>query len=114
MAQQLPIQRSIRVTEVRNHLASVLNRVFRGEEQLVIEKSGVPVAAIISMTDYEQYRRYRAQQLHTQLGRELGAEAIKQGLTEEALIASMEEARQAVYDEMYGMNGRSDREAETK
>ncbi|HYP40082.1 MAG TPA: type II toxin-antitoxin system Phd/YefM family antitoxin [Chloroflexia bacterium] len=114
MAQKLPTQRSLRVTEVRNHLGSILNRVLHGEEHLVIEKLGVPVAAIISMTDYEQYRRYRAQELHTQLGRKLGAEAIKQGLTEEALIASMEDARQAVYDDMYGANGKSDREAETK
>lgn len=114
MAQKLPIQRAIRVTEVRNHLGSILNRVFRGEEHLVIEKSGVPVAAIISMTDYEQYRRYMAQHLHTQLGRKLGAEAIKQGLTEEALIASMEEDRQAVYEDMYGAKGRIGTKAETK
>src|SRR5438552_17876908 len=101
---KLPSRKSVRVTEMRNHLASILNRVFRGEEHLVIEKSGTPVAAIISMEDYEQYRRLMAQQLHANLGRKLGAEVERQGLSEEDLIASMEEDREAVYQEMYGKN----------
>jgi prevent-host-death family protein len=105
---KLPVQRSIRVTEVRNHLGSILNRVFRGEEHLVIEKLGIPVAAIISMREYEQYRRYLARRLHQDLGRKLGAEAEKQGLSEEELVASMEEDRRAVYEEMYGRNSEND------
>ena len=103
-SRKLPIQKIIGATEVRNHLGSLLNRVFRGEEHLVVEKSGIPVAAIISMQDYEEYRRYVAQQLHIELGRKLGAEAERQGLTEEKLIADMEEARATVYEEMYGKN----------
>ena len=102
MAQKLPMQRFIRVTEVGNHLGSLINRVFRGEEHLVIEKLGIPIAAVISMREYEEYRRYVAQQLHTNLGRRLGAAAEKQGLTEDDLIASIEEDRRAVYEEMYG------------
>ncbi len=102
MAQKLPMQRTINVTEVRNHLGALVNRVFRGEEHVVIEKLGIPVAAVISMREYEEYRRYVAQQLHTDLGRRLGAAAEEQGLTEENLIASMEEDRETVYQEMYG------------
>src|SRR5436190_10881359 len=98
---KLPMQKQIAVTEVRNNLGSLLNRVFRGEEHLVIEKLGIPVAAIISMKDYEQFRHYVAQQFHQDLGRKLGSEAQKQGLTEEKLIANVEEDRQAVYEEMY-------------
>lgn len=101
MAHKLPVQRFIRVTEVRKHLGPILNRVFRGEEHLVIEKSGMPVAAVISMKDYEQYRRYMVQELHRDLGRKLGVEAEKQALSEEELIASMEDDRRAVYEEMY-------------
>ena len=104
---KLPMQRFIRVTEVRNHLGSLINRVFRGEEHLVIEKLGIPVAAVISMREYEEYRRYLAQQLHQDLGRKLGAEAEKQGLREEELIAKMEEDRQAVYEETYGRKAKS-------
>jgi prevent-host-death family protein len=111
---KLPMQKLIGATEVRNHFGSHLNRVFRGEEHLVIEKLGMPVAALISMKDYEQYRHYLAQQLHKDLGRKLGAEADKQGLTEEALIASMEEDRQAVYEEMYGATGSKGKKAKAK
>ena len=102
MAQKLPMQRIIRVTEVRNHLGSLINRVFRGEEHLVIEKLGIPVAAVISMREYEEFRQYLSQQLHASLGRRLGAAAEKQGLTEDDLIDSMEEDRKAVYEETYG------------
>ena len=101
-SQKFPMRKTIGATEVRNHLGSLLNSVFRGEEHLVIEKSGIPVAALISMEDYEEYRRYVAERIHIELGRKLGAEADRLGLTEEMLIEGMEEARQAVYEEMYG------------
>jgi prevent-host-death family protein len=102
MAENLPMTKVIGATEVRNNLGSLLNRVHRGKEQLVVEKLGIPVAAIISIKDFEQYRRLLAQAYHQDLGRELGAAAKAQGLTEEQLIANMEEDRQAVYDELYG------------
>src|SRR5829696_7402161 len=104
---RLPIQRVIRVTEVRNHLGSLINRVFRGEEHLVIEKLGIPVAAVISMREYEEYRRYLARELHQVLGRKLGAEARHQGLDEEELIASLDDDRRAIYDDMYGKSARN-------
>ena len=47
-------------------------------------------------------RREKARQRLDELGRRLGAEAERQGLTEEQLIAEIEEDRQAVYAEMYG------------
>lgn len=104
---KLPMQRFIPITEVRNHLGSMLNRVFRGEEHVVIEKLGMPVAAVISMKDYDEYRRYLARQLHQDLGHGLGADAEKQGLSEEKLISSLEEDRQAVYEEMYGRQNKA-------
>jgi hypothetical protein len=88
-------------------IADVAARVFRGEGYLVVERSGVPLTAVISMKDYEQYRLFVAQQLHRELGRKLGAEADRQGVDEEAFIASMEEDRQAVYAEMYGGKAKS-------
>lgn len=103
MAEKLPMTKVIGATEMRNNLSSLLNRIHRGKEQLVVEKLGIPVVAIISIQDYEQYRRLLAQEYHQQLGRKLGAAAKTQALTEEQLIAEMEEDRQAVYEEMYGV-----------
>ena len=96
------MQKVMGVTDVRNNLGAILSRIFRGEEHLVVEKSGIPVAVIISMKDYEEYRRHLAQSMLKDLGRKLGAEAEKKGLTEEKLIEALEEDRQAVYEEMYG------------
>jgi hypothetical protein len=61
------------------------------------------------MREYEQYRRYLAGRLHQDLGRKLGAEAERQGINEEELIASMEEDRRAVFEEMYVGNSEDDR-----
>lgn len=102
MLDKLPMKKVIGATEVRNHLGTLLNRVHRGDEHLVIEKLGIPVAVVISMKDYEQYRRFLAEQMLKDLGRKMGAEAERKGLTEEKLIEQMEEDRAAVYEEMYG------------
>jgi hypothetical protein len=68
----------------------------------VSESPGILVAAIIRIQDYEQYRRLLAQEYHQRPDRKVGAAVKAQALTEEQLIADMEEDRQAVYEEMYG------------
>ena len=40
-------------TAVREHWSDVVNKVSRNETRVVIEKSGVPVAVIISARNYE-------------------------------------------------------------
>jgi prevent-host-death family protein len=106
MADRLPIQKTIPATEVRNRLGELLNRVYRRQEHLVVEKLGIPVAAIISMHEYEQFRRLLARQQLTDLGRKVGAEADRQGLTEEMLQEELAETHKAVFAEKYGNRGR--------
>jgi len=102
MADRLPMQKTIPATEVRNKLGELLNRVYRREEHLVVEKLGIPVAAIISMREYEQFRRLLAQQQLADLGRRVGAEASRQGLTEEQLQEELSATRKALFHEKYG------------
>ena len=102
MAEKLPMKKVIGATEVRNKLGRFLNRVYHGEEHLVIEKLGIPVAAIISMKDYEQYRRLLAESMLKGLGSKVGAEAKRQGLTQEQLSKEIEETRREVFQENYG------------
>lgn len=102
MAVKLSMKKVIGATEVRNNFGQYLNRVHRGEEHLVVEKLGIPVAAVISIKEYEQYRQLLAEKLHHDLGRQMGEEYDRQGLTEEQLIEQMEEDREAVYQERYG------------
>lgn len=102
MEKRLPTKTTIGATEARNHFGEFLKRVHSGEEHLVIEKMGIPVAAIISVGDYQYYRRLLASEMLRKLGRSVGAEAEAQGLTEEKLLELMEEDRQTVYRKMYG------------
>lgn len=101
MIESLPVQKIIPATEVRNNLGKLLNQVHRNEQHLVVEKLGIPVAAIISMKDYEQYRRMFAARQLTVLGRRAGAEAERKGLTESQLHKELEGTRQTILRESY-------------
>ncbi|MBI2863365.1 MAG: type II toxin-antitoxin system Phd/YefM family antitoxin [Chloroflexi bacterium] len=92
MPERLPAQKAIPATEVRNKLGRLLDRVCRSEEHIVVEKSGIPVAVIISMRDYEQYRRLLAKKSLDTLGPKLAQEAERQGLTEEGLQTEVRKA----------------------
>ncbi|NJN82553.1 MAG: type II toxin-antitoxin system Phd/YefM family antitoxin [Caldilineaceae bacterium] len=50
-------QHRLGATELRNQLGKLLNRVQARKEHLLIEKLGIPVAAVISMEEYEEYQR---------------------------------------------------------
>ena len=56
-----PMTQTIAASEARQHFSQLLNQVFRRERRIVIEKSGVPVAALISADDLEQLRRLEEQ-----------------------------------------------------
>ena len=101
MAEKLPQTLKIGVTEVRKNLGGILNLVHKGEEHVVVEKLGAPVAAIINIQDYEQYRQLLAQRMHRELGRKVGAEALKQGITPEQLLEEIKETRKTLFKEEY-------------
>lgn len=45
---------TIKASEARVHFGEVLRRVHSGQARLVVEKGGIPVAAIVSMDDLER------------------------------------------------------------
>jgi prevent-host-death family protein len=92
---------NVGATEVRNHFGKFLNRVYRGEEHLVVEKGGIPVAALIGMREYEAFQRWLATQRLHELGPKLQADAQRKGLTEDQLARLLEEDRESVYRERY-------------
>ncbi len=49
---------TINASEARQHWSELLNKVFRKETRVIVEKSGIPVAAIISADDLERLSRY--------------------------------------------------------
>ena len=46
-----PTIETMKFTDARQHLSQVVNRVARHETRVLLEKSGVPVAAIVSADD---------------------------------------------------------------
>lgn len=49
----------LKTSDVRSNLSQLLNRVFRGETDVIVEKSGIPVAAIVSTQDYEKLQQIK-------------------------------------------------------
>jgi prevent-host-death family protein len=49
---------TIKASDARQQWSELLNKVFRKETRVVVEKSGIPVAAIISAEDLERLNRY--------------------------------------------------------
>lgn len=48
-------------SEVRQKWSQLLNKVFRNQTRVVVEKSGIPVAAVISAEDLERLSRLEEQ-----------------------------------------------------
>jgi prevent-host-death family protein len=49
---------SLKFTEARPKLSSILDRVFRRETRIRLYKGSTPVAAIVSIKDLEELERY--------------------------------------------------------
>jgi prevent-host-death family protein len=48
------------VSEARRTFSETLNRVYRGEARVMIEKNGIPVGALVSPNELEQLDRLNA------------------------------------------------------
>lgn len=51
---------TMKASDVRANWANLLNKVYKRETEVVVEKSGIPVAALVSAKDYEEFRRVQA------------------------------------------------------
>jgi len=61
MRERAPITQTMKATEARAHWSQLLNDVFRGQRRVIVEKSGIPVAAIVSARDLERWQRLDAE-----------------------------------------------------
>jgi prevent-host-death family protein len=57
MQEQEPMTKTIKASDTRQQFSKLLNEVFRGEKRVVVEKSGIPVAAIVSPQDFKLLAR---------------------------------------------------------
>ncbi len=97
---------TISSTDVQRQFGQVVRRTYSGKEHFIVERDGLPVVAIISMNEYEDYMRERDRQARLREFREatraMGEDVEAQGLTEEDTEAKVEEVRQRLYEERHG------------
>jgi prevent-host-death family protein len=55
MREQTPMTQTMKISEVKNTLSSLVNQVYRKQTRVLVEKSGIPVAAIISADDLARF-----------------------------------------------------------
>lgn len=61
MQTKQPESRTMSASEVRSHWSEVVEDVYRGEARVIVERSGIPVAAVISLDEYKQFERSEAE-----------------------------------------------------
>jgi prevent-host-death family protein len=61
MRTHVPTIQTMKASEARQNFSQLLNQVFRGETRVLVEKSGIPVAAIISAQDLDRLNQLEAQ-----------------------------------------------------
>jgi prevent-host-death family protein len=54
MRGQQPVTETMKISSVRAELNTLVNRVYRQETRVIVEKSGIPVAALVSTDDLER------------------------------------------------------------
>lgn len=48
-------------SDVRKEWSQLLNSVFKDQKRVIVEKSGIPVAAVISAEDLERFKKLEEQ-----------------------------------------------------
>ena len=51
MREQEPMTQTMKISDVKNQLSSLVNEVYRKETRVLVEKAGIPVAALVSADD---------------------------------------------------------------
>ena len=57
MAQDPPVTQTMKISDVRSQLNTLVNEVYRKETRVIVEKSGIPVAGIVSAEDLRRLDR---------------------------------------------------------
>jgi prevent-host-death family protein len=105
------MQVRVRSTDLQRNFRDVINRAGSGREHIIVERDGLPVIAMISMTEYDELMREREQleqerqrriKRFVENARAIGQEFENEGLTEEQLLEDLDEIRAERFKEQYG------------
>ena len=107
MLTERPEQVTLRSTDVQRNFRAVVNQAAAGHEHIIVERDGLPVIVMLSVAEYQLLMREREQRAERlkkfeATARRIGQAIERQGLSEEEVMAQLEETKQEVYDEHYG------------
>jgi prevent-host-death family protein len=57
MSTPAPTTETMKISDVKQQLNSLVNRVYRREVRILVEKAGIPVAGIVSVQDLQRLER---------------------------------------------------------
>jgi prevent-host-death family protein len=61
MRAQPPTIQTMNISAVKSRLNSLINDIYRGETRILVEKSGIPVAALVPVSDLRRLEHLDAQ-----------------------------------------------------
>ncbi len=64
---------TMKISDVRSEFNSLVNRVHRGETRVIVEKSGIPVAALVPINVLEVFDQEQKRQAAFNVLHEIGA-----------------------------------------
>ena len=107
MLQEKTQRVTLRSTEVQRNFREVVNRAGSGNEHIIVERDGLPIIVMISLAEYQLLMREREQREERlkkfeAAARRAGQEFERLGLSEEDVMAHLEETKQEVYKDQYG------------
>ncbi len=92
----------ITATDVRRNFKSIVRRLRKLGDHAIVKSSGAPVAVLLSMREYEELLRYKKIVAFEKFTRDFGRAVAKRGLSEDALMAELEESKREVFIGQYG------------
>jgi prevent-host-death family protein len=57
MSKLEPPTQTMKISDVKNGLSSLVNKVYRKETRILVEKAGIPVAALVSADDLHRLQQ---------------------------------------------------------
>lgn len=92
-----PTTETMSVSESRKQYSEILNRVFRDDERVVIEKNGIPIAAIVPMSvvhSVEEKEQRRANLLQAWRNAQQGFVGVDEEEAEREIAEALDEIKQ--------------------
>jgi|GEM_PF-2811757 len=91
-----PVEETMKLSDTKQQFSRVINRVARGEANIIVEKSGLPVAALVSIDEYRQ-RKEAGEEAEEEVQGETLYRLVEQGVISSDDLDDEEQLDIAVY-----------------